>query len=444
MPVRSGFQTEFRCLPILILGLAILFSGCSKEPEFRLNSAKLRAQEKIELGKGESYSEVHKRDIGNLLTAMFGTPNDPHFPKISEDFQDLVDLEKLRMAAGPVKSDRDGNPQGLYREHCASCHGISGNGIGPSAAILNPYPRDFRLGKFKFKQTAVNTPPSDHDLTRVIRNGVPGTGMPSFRTLSDTEVESLVDYVKYLAIRGQVERGLIKLLADLGEDERLVDLNYGFSQSTPSSDADSEGEKKTDTEAASPQEIDDKRLEQLDIVVNDVMFDLFEAWYDANESPLEIPDPPASFPVEHPDHAKLVAQGRELFFGKANCLQCHGNTGLGDGGQVNYDDWTLDWSKDTGANLQQPETYQEFLQLGVLKPRQLRPRNLRMGVFRGGNRPKDIYHRVSEGIEGTPMPATLTLTDEEKWALVAYVMNMPYEKKPYPQPGGTKSSANPK
>ena len=29
----------------------------------------------------------------------------------------------------------------LYREHCAHCHGISGDGVGPTAVFLNPYPR---------------------------------------------------------------------------------------------------------------------------------------------------------------------------------------------------------------------------------------------------------------------------------------------------------------
>ena len=37
--------------------------------------------------------------------------------------------------------------------------------------------------------------------------------MPSFRLLPDLEVESLVDYVRYLAARGEIERKLVDLLA---------------------------------------------------------------------------------------------------------------------------------------------------------------------------------------------------------------------------------------
>ncbi len=429
-------NTKLVCMSSLVLWGAFMLAGCAPDAEFRINAVQLRAQEKIELETGKHYDEVHLRDIGNLLTAMYGTPDDPHFPQISEDYDNLISLENLKMAAGPVSSDREGTPVGLFREHCANCHGITGDGAGPSAALLNPYPRDFRLGKFKFKQTKVNKPPRDEDLRRIIRNGIPGTSMASFRTLSDAEVDALVDYVKYLAIRGQTERGLIKLLADLDDGQRLIDFDYPGKPKTTSADpksASANSNRSTPT-SSGPQEnqesddapkMDEKREEQLDNVVNEVLFDLFDSWLEPKS--INIPVAPAAFDPKHADHQKLIEQGRKLFFGKANCLQCHGNTGLGDGGQINYDDWTTSWTKDTGVNLQDKSTFQEFLDLGALPPRQLRPRNLRLGVFRGGNFPTDIFHRVSEGIEGTPMPATLTLTPEEKWALVAYVMNMPYE-----------------
>ena len=417
----------------------------------------MRARERVELEKGEQYAAVHQQDIGNIVTAMFGTPDEPHFPQLGEDLSAIIDLEKVKMAAGAVASDREGAQQGLYREHCAACHGISGDGAGPTAIFLNPYPRDFRLGKFKFKQTEVYSPPTDEDLTRILVNGIPGTGMPSFRVLPEEELAALTEYVKYLSIRGQVEGRLIDALAELNleDGERLIDLDYSARPSSePSSGTETsaapgqptagslavaaEGHatkrsrQSTDSEIleqppADPPPMSDERAELLDILINDLVYEVLEPWIDPSERLVTIPEPPPTFELQHTDHAKLVDRGRELFFGQANCVQCHGNTGLGDGGQVNFDDWTSLWIKETGVNLQQPETYQDFLELGALPPRQLRPRNLRMGVYRGGNRPMDLYHRLSEGIEGTPMPATLTLSDEEKWALVAYVMNLPYE-----------------
>ena len=48
--------------------------------------------------------------------------------------------------------------------------------------------------------------------------------MPSFRTLPDDEVAALVDYVKFLTIRGQYERYLLAELSNLDEGEPLIDL----------------------------------------------------------------------------------------------------------------------------------------------------------------------------------------------------------------------------
>ena len=55
------------------------------------------------------------------------------------------------------------------------------------------------------------------------------------------------------------------------------------------------------------------------------------------------------------------------------------------------------------------------------------PRNLRLPVYRGGDHPSDIYLRIANGIEGTPMPSSNILTSDEKWKLVAYVRSLPYE-----------------
>ena len=50
-----------------------------------------------------------------------------------------------------------------------------------------------------------------------------------------------------------------------------------------------------------------------------------------------------------------------------------------------------------------------------------------MPVFRGGKHPDDVYLRIANGIEGTPMPSSAALTSDEIWALVAYVQALPYE-----------------
>ncbi len=375
-------------------------AGCSEPPEFRLNAVHVLTLEKSLLGDGEKISDEHKRQLGNLLTAMFGTPDEPWFPDLISDADpqnQVVSRELLALAAGPVSSDREGNPRGLYREHCAHCHGITGDGSGPTAAFLNPYPRDFRMGKFKFKSTKIGKAPTDDDLRQVVRNGVPGTAMPSFKLLSDEEIDTLVNYVKYLSIRGQTERSLIEQIADL-DNEPLV--------------------------AAQGSVDDDEFRDQLAIAVEESFLDVVDRWASSRE-PTPVPKLPRWFLSSR---ISYTIKGRELFYGKANCVQCHGTTGLGDGQTENYDEWTSEWLKRANVDLNDPAEIAEFINSGALPPRKIRPRNLRHRVFRGGSRPQDVYRRIANGIDGTLMPATPTLDDDEIWSLVAFVLELPYQE----------------
>ena len=401
--------------PALALVIFIVLSccGCQESPEvqFRFNSVEWLRQERLN---DREFDDSYKGEIGNISTALFGTPNEPYFPFIYEEDDDpareVIKLENLKLAAGPVKSDRAGEPAGLYREHCVQCHGITGDGRGPTAEFLNPYPRDFRLGKFKFKSTPLRRPPTNEDLTNVIRHGIPGTAMPAFQTLDPKEVEALVDYVKYLSIRGQLERKLLREVDSLDGDP-LLDKELIAS---------SEGE-----DAESNRE---QYEEQLATIVEEFLIEeIVERWAGVDRKVTEVPVPPEAMNDGSSDYKALVESGRQLFRGKANCIQCHGPTGLGDGQNKNYDDWTNDWLKTAGVNPDVRESYQHFLDAGAFKPRYISPRNLQLGVFRGGNRPEDIYRRIANGIEGTPMPSAPTLASEEIWALVAFVRQLRFE-----------------
>ena len=53
------------------------------------------------------------------------------------------------------------------------------------------------------------------------------------------------------------------------------------------------------------------------------------------------------------------------------------------------------------------------------------PRNFHLGIFRGGNRPIDLFRRVKYGISGTIMPAAdASLSDDDLWAIVYYVLDI--------------------
>lgn len=48
----------------------------------------------------------------------------------------------LGVAAGPAAAQDPANGQALFLAHCAYCHGETGVGDGPRAAVLNPQPKD--------------------------------------------------------------------------------------------------------------------------------------------------------------------------------------------------------------------------------------------------------------------------------------------------------------
>jgi len=263
----------------------------------------------------------------------------------------------------------------------------------------------------------------------ILRNGIPGTAMPSFRTLPDDEIKALISYVKYLTIRGQLERMIISELSSM-EGEPLLDMSYVPDGDLVAALVKMEAEEDEDEdEDAEPDEKQEAFEEQLDYILNELYLEgPFTRWTDTEDSVTEVPDVPESIATSHPEHSALVDLGRETFFAKGNCAQCHGDTAMGDGQTASYDDWTNDWIKSAGVDPTDKATYQDFIAAGALKPRAIRPRNLRLPVYRGGGRPQDLYLRIKNGIEGTPMPAAATLSEDEIWALVAYVKWLPFEK----------------
>ena len=375
------------------LSALLVVTGCGQEPQFRLNAVHRLTLEK-EFLSGERIPEPQIRQMGDTLTALFGTPDQPWFPA---GYESLVSREHLQRASGPVSGEHAARGRGLYREHCAHCHGISGDGDGPTAPFLNPYPRDFRLGKFKFKSTKMYRPPTDEDLRRVLIRGIAGTAMPSFHTLSEQDLDALVDYVKYLSIRGQVERALLEELIRLEQDESLI-MAKGNNDS-------------------------DDYDYSLELILEKVA-SIIGKWQAAESQVV----PVAPLPNFSGARNRLTMAGKRLFFGQANCVQCHGETGVGDGQTENYDDWTNEWLKRGNVDPNRPEEVGEFIAAGALPPRKIRPRNLRNLVFRGGSRPEDLFRRIRAGIEGTSMPAAPTLSDAEVWSIVAYLLELPFEK----------------
>lgn len=413
-----------------------------------------------------------------------------HRPKVGR-----VGMLRLRQRMDPPPNTGDefeligyklAHGRRLYAAHCQHCHGTSGDGNGPTARYLNPKPRDYRQGKFKFKSTLRNERPTDDDLKRTIRQGLPGTYMPSFLLLEDDELEAIVQYVKWLSMRGEYEIQLTNLLyADFEEqafEDRLSQLQESAGETS-------------DESTLREQLLNDpgRNLAQLDDLADTEAGFLREAWLRAREESSQIPPPQKAWIHEVPADAgppagsvtahwstqegewkverqatgesepsevrvaelndvgrfdgegalerlkqrsdfamhRLVvnvqvphientprsrARGRQLFI--KNCAQCHGATGRGDGENVE-------------AYMVDEQTRQRFPEPGLFDDwgNPISPRDLTSGIYRGGRRPVDLYRRVYEGINGTPMaPFKGKIPDAEIWDVVNYVFHLPFEE----------------
>jgi mono/diheme cytochrome c family protein len=273
----------------------------------------------------------------------------------------------------------------LYRQQCLHCHGVEGGADGPTARFLDPLPRDYRRGVFKFTAVKDKSQPRRHDLYRVLDQGVTGTAMPSFRRFTKTELNGLVDYVRLLSMRGMVERDLV---ATYINEEPITPEYIVESYST-----------------------------------------VWDKWGKAADKFFKYDgDVPPSSP-------ESIERGRAVFMDatKGNCFSCHGAKGRGDGESAFKNAPKTDahgapvLDHDGKPMVAKVSAYQDDWGHDIL------PRNITQGLFRGGKRPIDVYRRIYAGINGGPMPAIgeskdaeghPVLTSEQMWDLVHYVLSL--------------------
>lgn len=86
--------------------------------------------------------------------------------------------------------------QEVYAKYCVQCHGETGAGDGYAADYVNPKPRNFTTGAFKFRSTQSGQLPLDSDLERVVRDGIPGTSMPAFAQIGESSIKEVVAYIQ--------------------------------------------------------------------------------------------------------------------------------------------------------------------------------------------------------------------------------------------------------
>jgi len=309
-------------------------------------------------------SAKDRAELDDYLTQIFGTPASPTVALIPDEQREALKLDLVTLERGSV----------LYRVHCLHCHGVNGDGRGPTARWINPHPRDYRQGLFKFQsvdQTDAPRPPRRADLHHVIKYGIEATAMPSFALLGDSDIDLLVSYVMHLSIRGEVEYETFKNNFDLDPLTGALAVN-----------------------AERPL---DKFVPQMTRIVAN-------KWSESQEREIQIVPYPAKY-TEGGNKAMMesVARGKDLFNGigvegkVANCVNCH--VDYGRQAKFRFDSW------------------------GTL----VRPNNLTQGIYRGGRHKIDLYYRIHSGINGSGMASFgKTLKNESIWDLINFVQTLPY------------------
>jgi len=250
----------------------------------------------------------------------------------------------------------------LYRRHCLHCHGVAGDGHGPTAPWLNPPPRDFRRGLFKFTSVVASgvSKPTRSDLVRTLREGIEGTAMPTFKYLKDEELDALVSYVMHLSIRGMTEYTAMK---------KQIDANRRGSGDAPN----------------------------VYETVDESSVDYTRQWKEEAK-----PITPLEYPKEYDDPAKFtesVRRGHQLFVGAGECLKCH--TDYGRQATFRYDKW---------GTLVRPRNLVEGVYRGGRRPVDLYYR------LAGGVLPSEM----------PKAPDTVTANARDIWDLVNFVRSLPY------------------
>ncbi len=373
MPTHQQVRLSKAVVAMTIM-LLVAVAGCRRAEQFNADQIWAKANE---------LTPAQSESIQSVLAELFGTPDAPKIPN-DDLVSRLFDIHRLEQASGKVISEEVGVTQGLYGRHCARCHGITGNGRGPTALYQSPYPRDFRRGIFKWKSTARAAKPTDDDLFHTITNGVHGTSMPSFALLTEDERLTLIQYVKYLSLRGELEQELVTYVAEeLDIEETLAN---------------------DDPEITTLLKLITREWELAAIATIEVSPDLLAAG--------------------------SAKRGKALYASeRAGCLKCHGKEGSGLSVlDSDYDTWNkrrFELQTDADQEL-------EALLLDDLPVRTSVGKRLTNVPLRGKADQESLYRRIHQGINGSPMPAVGSVSDGDLGALsndevadlVAYVATL--------------------
>ena len=86
-------------------------------------------------------------------------------------------------------TDAEKRGEVLFQKNCAFCHAADGTARNWIGSFMEPHPRDLTKSPVMDSMTRTR-------LRTVIREGLPGTSMPAWKSvLSDQQVEDVIAYV---------------------------------------------------------------------------------------------------------------------------------------------------------------------------------------------------------------------------------------------------------
>lgn len=312
---------------------------------------------------------AQRDDLARFLDAAFGTPAAPAVrPATAADAERVklheayseglppgktakqVVAEVVTEAAAAAESlglSADALARGgvLYRRMCAECHGPTGAGDGVHAIYAAAPPRDYRRGVFKFVTAFPPGTPRKGEL-----------GKPRKDDLRRT-------------IRNGIDGSMMPSFAHLTAAE-IDDLAGYVVHLSVRGEAEYDAIARIVQVVTNPSETDPEYTREFaEQLVTQRVLAALGNWGRAGMNAIRVP--PENTPTQA-DRLASAARGFRAFAGA--CAGCHQDYGRTQ--QLKFDVW--------GTVVQ--------------------PRNLTLGVYRGGRRGDDLYARIYAGIYPSTMP----------------------------------------
>jgi len=122
-----------------------------------------------------------------------------------------IDINKVVISTSEIIS----KGKNLFETNCSGCHGTEGKGDGVAGATLNPKPRNFH------SEEGWKNSPKISGIYKTLQEGIPGSGMASYSTLTPEERFSIIHYVRTF---------LPNAPKDSQDELAELDMTYNLSQ----------------------------------------------------------------------------------------------------------------------------------------------------------------------------------------------------------------------